>query len=159
MRHAVYIALLLSVPVIADAQRAPTATASIAIIARLPGSVTLAQDTFPIDFVVSGGSTTPISISVPFRWNLDPRQTQSFQLVAHFGSHLPWIENIQASTDGRTFRALTRSGQLVLINRLISVTNREGQEQLTFTLFLNLVENPLPDGQYHALLRLDARRQ
>src|SRR5512142_3227905 len=141
MRQALYITLLLSLPCIAAAQRGPTATASIALIARLPGSVTLAQDAYPIDFVVSRGTADPISISVPFRWNLDPRQNQPFQLLARFDRNQPSTQTIQLSIDRHTFRPLTSSGQLVLLNRPISPATRQGQEQLTITLSLDPAQN------------------
>jgi hypothetical protein len=146
---------------ICGAQHKPSAIASIALIARLPGSITLTERFSQIEFAIGNGSASIATVPVEVRWNLDPRETQSFQVIASLTTADPsWAPYVEASTDGVNFRPFAGGRQLVLFNVPITLQNRQGHEQRTVELKLdNAAISSLADGYYRASLRLEVRQQ
>src|SRR5437879_5709816 len=79
--------------------------ASIGLVAKLPGSVTLTKRMVPVSWMVRTGAQATVMVPVEVSWNLDPRETQSFRVLARFvGEGELLASAVQARMEGGEFR-------------------------------------------------------
>jgi hypothetical protein len=107
--------------------------------------------------VVRDGSPETVSVLVEVRWNLDPRETQSFRVLARFVGDGPIsTSNVQVRMERGEFRDFARKGgQAVLFNVPITARNRQGYEQRTVELKINdAAAASLANGVYRVSLEV-----
>jgi hypothetical protein len=154
--------LILVVATACTARAQLRAGASIGLVAKLPGSVTLTERMVPVSWMVRNGSQTTVMVPLEVSWNLDPRETQSFRVLARFvGEGELLASAVQARMEGGEFRDFPmKNGQSVLFNVAISARNRQGREQRMMELKIdNAVAASLADGVYRGRLSLEVRRE
>jgi hypothetical protein len=136
------------------------ASASVSLSARLPGSINLRQREVPVLITVLDGKQECAASTVDVSWNLDPRETESFRVIATLLSDSPLLsDNLLVTVDGNDLRPLSStSRKIVLFNVPIRFNNRQGTQQ-------HLLRFRLADGSaelfktYRATLSLKVEQQ
>jgi hypothetical protein len=160
----------LSLPWLMTQAQLRSGVSSIALTARLEGSVVLSQPRVHVLVNVSGQGQSAVTVPVRVRWNLDPRTTQSFRVVGYMegrsaalrsDEEVVGAEAIEARVDGREFRPFwEKNSSLVLFNVNIDQSTRQGEVEKAVQLRIaNERMRDLPDGLYAGWLRMEVQQQ
>jgi len=157
-------AICLSVPVWSQA----SGLASVPIVLRIPGSITLSLHSTPVNIAVQSGMQQPFAIPLTVQWNLDPREIPGFGVFAYFrDAHAALVEPSTASTItadnilarwGENQFQPFQSGDVTLFHTAVLPELRRGTESRTLELKIaDQTAAALPDGEYQGVLYLEVR--
>jgi len=128
------------------------ASAAVSLIARLPGSVSLSERVLPVMIRVREGISTPAVIPVKVKWNLDPREAQSFRVKARFRGETGPESRAEIRVGDGEFRSIGGRGEMVLFVVRIGNANRLGEQ----TKMVEIRMGGTGDGDYRGWLELEA---
>jgi len=136
------------------------ASAAISLIARLPGTVSLNQSAIPFTITVAHSQQRTEPVQFEVKWNLDPRETQSFRIIATYSPKSGDSSQLTVRVDGADPRPFSTHSRIVLLNLPIRVNNRQGRQVHTLAiLFDDTQVMNFPDGDYNGTLTLTIERQ
>jgi hypothetical protein len=160
------VAFLLLAYAASSAHAQDSSRATVSISARLPGYVRLTENEVPFIVGVHDGNSSLVDVPVEVTWNLNPKQSQGFRLVASFrGTGLLQIETgkivptetAEMRVGESAFRPLTSSHSIVLYAQPITSISRQGKERKMLEVeVVPTTASSLPDGKYYGLLHLEA---
>jgi len=148
-----------------------SASASISLVARLPGSITLSIPVLPVAVTVHDGIESEFTVPLSVVWNLDPRETQSFQVIGHFRdataalsqrdgqASIPvWDLIMQSNRSEKGRTQILRNAEITLLNLAISTSNRRSEyyQSVKFKIDSEILRT-LPEGIYTGVLSLEVR--
>ena len=147
-----------------------TATASVPISLRIPGSISLSLQSTPVTVAVQGGVQQQFNVPLTVQWNLDPREVPGFGVVAYFRDPQAALVDPSNAASIPASDVLGRWGQgqfqsfhasdatLTLFHTTVLPELRRGSESQT--LELEIAKNALAalaDGEYQGVLYLEVR--
>jgi len=132
------------------------AGATIALTAILPSSVSLSDTQLPVTIVVSNGTQVLSNAVLHIKWNLDVRAANGFRVIGTLvRANLP-ATALEARTASGVFRPLRPNGSIVLLEKVISAANRQGELDTPIQLQVNTPAlGSLADGVYQCWLKLE----
>lgn len=147
-----------------------SSTASIPIVARIPGSISLSLRSTPVTVTVQGGAQQEFNIPLTVQWNLDPRETPGFRVMAYFRDPGSALVDPVGATSVPASDVLARWGHtpfqpldandsaFTLFRTSVLPDRRRGNESQILEL---KIADPavitLPDGAYQGVLYLEVR--
>jgi len=146
-----------------------SASASVPIVLRIPGTITLSLSSVPVAVDVANGSQRTFSVPLSVSWNLNPAEVQGFRVVAYYQNAGAALTDAATSTALPAASLRTRWGQgsfipfasdatATLFQTSILPTVRRGDKQDVLELKIDDALVPsLPDGSYQGTLFLEAR--
>lgn len=145
------------------------ASASVPIVVRIPGSISISLRSTPVTVTVQNGQQQQFEVPLTVQWNLDPRETPGFGVVAYFrSSDAALMEsdsatavpagNILARWGEAQFRPFRGDATLTLFHTAVLPDMRRGTTSQTLQLKIadNLVA-ALPNGEYQGVLYLEVQ--
>jgi hypothetical protein len=133
------------------------AGAAVSLVARLPGTVTLHDSVIPFVIEVAGTQQRTSHLKFDVSWNLDPKETESFRVIANSTMPNP-SGRLMIRVDDSDFRYFSSNSRAVLFNVPIRQENRQGRQTHTLELLFDTTETSLPEGEYRGSLALMVER-
>lgn len=168
MRKAVLVSLFAIVATsLAMAQR--SATASVPISLRVPGSITLSLKSVPVSVAVVAGTQRDFTAPLTVSWNLNPIDVPGFRVVAYFADPKTAVLDPSHGTALDATQLLVRWGPGNFLSFAsdasptlfrTSVLSGPRRGNLRQTLALKIADNALPtlpDGDYEGVLYLEVQ--
>jgi hypothetical protein len=146
-----------------------SASASVPITLRIPGSLTLSLRSMPVSVNVASGTQMTFSMPLSVEWNLDPREVPAFRVVAYFqNNQAALVEPASATAIPAThlisrwgqgeFLSFTSDATVTLFRTTILPGLRRGKKQNLLELKIaDYAAASLPDGSYQGVLYLEVR--
>jgi len=146
-----------------------TASASVPIVLRIPGTITLSLSSVPVSVAVANGTQRTFSVPVSLSWNLNPAEVPGFRLVAYYQDAGAALTDPATSTALPAATLRTRWGQgafvpfasdatATLFQTSVLPAVRRGEKQDVLELKIDDALVPsLPDGSYQGTLFLEVR--
>jgi hypothetical protein len=160
------VALLLFALLAPSVEAQLKASAAIAISARIPGYIRVTENDMPFLVEVQDGTSSVIDLPVEVTWNLNPRESQAFRLVASFrGTGLIQIATgsivsadvVKTRVGQNEFRGFADGHSVVLYVQQVMTSNRRGKERKILQLKIDSPKGLwLDDGKYYGLMHLEA---
>jgi hypothetical protein len=146
-----------------------SASASVPIVLRIPGTITLSLSSVPVSVNVANGSQRTFSVPLSLSWNLNPAEVQGFRVVAYYQDAGAALTDVATSAALPAAALRTRWGQgaylpfasdatATLFQTSVLPTVRRGEKQDVLELKIDDALVPLlPDGSYQGTLYLEVR--
>lgn len=163
-----FLLVLLSACATVSAQTSATSTVPIAL--RIPGSISLSLRSTPVTVSVENGVQQQFEVPLTVQWNLDPRDVPGFGVVAYFRDPQAALVDSDTDTSVPAGYVMARwgSGQfhpfqasdasLTVFHTTVLPELRHGNESQN--LELKIADNAtasLPNGEYQGVLYLEVR--
>ena len=166
MRPIMLVVLLSMVSLASYAQL--SASASVPIVLRIPGSITLSLRSVPVSVSLTDGAQRTFTVPLALSWNLNPAEVQAFRVVAYFQDSGAALTNPTTSTALPATKLLTRWGTSAFAPFASDATaslfhtsvfeNRRGEKQDSLELKIDdAMATSLPNGSYEGTLYLEVR--
>jgi hypothetical protein len=147
-----------------------SSTASVPIVLRIPGSISISLQSTPVIVAVQNGQQQQFEVPLTVRWNLDPSETPGFGVVAYFRNSNAALQEPESATAIPASSVMARWGQtrfqsfksgdatLTLFRTAVLPDARRGTTSQTLQLRIadDLVPT-LPNGEYQGALYLEVR--
>ena len=166
MRRALFVCLTFLCSVALWSQT--SATSSVPISVRIPGSITLSARIVPVSIAVSRGAQEEFGVPITVSWNLDPREVPGFRVDAYFSNQQAALVETNSGVGisagdllarcGGDYLPFDSSGSVTLFRTAILSDSRRGQQQETLSLKVaDRTLATLRDGTYQGVLTLEVR--
>lgn len=147
-----------------------SATATIPMSVRVPGSISLSMHSTPVSIAVTQGTQRQFEIPLSVEWNLDPRETTGFRVVAYFNSPGAALTDFESGISVAATSIVARWGEgsflpfqhndsrvSIFSTSVLGDLRRAKQSQ---TLQVKIADETLaflPDGDYQGTLYLEVQ--